>query len=207
MTRALSASLGAILLLAGCGGSGSLRDSAGQAAAIAAEVAAAAAIAVLTHRGRHRTEDGYEEDQREGEREPVHAPPLEDVGDTEPQPRQRMRPLPLWQVPYAMEIEAEDLWCDNDADCVRVQSVDGCAPDQGGVELAVSRSSADRLRAELADAEPSHACPGDEDASHSATPHCLDNLCRLVPIDDLGDVPPPPSQPAADGLAPVPPPP
>ena len=203
MTRALSASLGAILLLAGCGGSGSLRDSAGQAAAIAAEVAAAAAIAVLTHRGRHETESGYEADRPE----PVHAPPLEDVGDSEPQPTQRLRPLPLWQVPYAMEIEAEDLWCDNDADCVRVQSVDGCAPDQGGVELAVSRSSADRLRAELADAEPSHACPGDEDASHSAVPHCLDNLCRLVPIDELGPVPPPPSQPAAEGLAPVPPPP
>jgi len=203
MTRALSASLGAILLLAGCGGSGSLRDSAGQAAAIAAEVAAAAAIAVLTHRGRHETESGYEADRPE----PVHAPPLEDVGDSEPQPTQRLRPLPLWQVPYAVEIEAEDLWCDHDADCVRVEAVDGCAPDEGGVDLAVSRSSADRLRAELADAEPSHACPGDEDASHSAVPHCLDNLCRLVPIDELGPVPPPPSQPAAEGLAPVPPPP
>lgn len=190
-----------------CGGARGPSSGVRHAAAAAAitVVAAAAAELARSHR-RHRTETGYESSD---DSDPYEPPARDDVGDTEPPPAGgQVRPLSLWQVPYAVEVNAEDLWCNQDDDCTRVSAADGCPSDEGGVDVAVRRDSSERIRAELADAEPTRPCPGHADVSLDYRVACVDSLCRLLPPAPPEPVPPPPQRrSASEGLPPVPPPP
>jgi len=212
MGRAQVLGLCAVFTLSACGGArGPSPEVRHAAAAAAVTLIAGAAAALVRGHGRQRTETGYENDEARAEaeaRDAARLPPLGDAGDTEPAAaRARHAVLPLWDVSYAVDLEAEDLWCDDAADCVRVDGVDGCAADAGGVSLAVRRASSERVQAELSDAEPTRPCPGGVDISREGEPGCVDNLCRLWRPDRLGPVPPPPGAPSTAGLPPVPPPP
>jgi len=206
VSKTLAATL--TLLLTGCGARGPRAAVGRVAAAAAVTVAAAAATALIRGHRRRRMERGYVEPiEDDPEDDPDHDHPDEDVGDREPEPvRPQLLPLPLWHVPYAVEIEAEDLWCESDEECASLDGVDGCRADDGGVNLAIRRSSLSRLRLALSEAAPARSCPGGQDPSQDASPRCLDNLCRLVSNDHLGPVPPPPEDHHAN-LPPVPPPP
>lgn len=180
----------------GCGGS-SGASGAELAARAAITAAAALAVAAAESRGRTRREGRLESEDAEdafptGQPWDLPSPPTSSGPE----------PLPLWQVRYEADVQAEDIWCRQDEDCVMIRGVDCCSCDEGGTALAVNRSAAPRLEAELAERCEAASCPGStSDASCSARVACRNDLCRLFrrlppvetsEVEDLPPVPPPP---------------
>lgn len=183
-------------LCSSCGGSSGL-SGAEIATRAAITAAAALALAAADSRGRSRREGRLEDDEADD----AFATGRPWVPPTPTGPE----PLPLWRVTYRADVQAEDLWCVHDEDCVLLTAVDCCACDAGGTALAVNRSAAPRLAAELAAACEGAPCENSQvDASCAARIGCRNDLCRLFrdgtedgeaapgPTVELPPVPPPP---------------